>query len=491
MGNTSAIVKLFISKLFPPLINFSVFAITARILEPSDFGFVALALSIIFLASIVQAHGWRSALIKIESIDDIDVSSVFWLHIIISLLMAALICVFSVFSLFHFQSEQFNLALRVLSVTLIFDAMFQTLNSVLLKQQRFSLIAARTVIASFASAVAILVLITLGFGVWALIWAQVILSAFNFIAVFLPTYQKLMFTLSVERLKKMWTFSWYLTLSESFLLLTTHLDSLIIGTFLGVKNLGHFNVGKRLSDIISGICIGTITDVSFPIFAANQKNDETLTKSFISTLYISSLLLFPVFTLLIFEAAFLIELFLGGKWYQATVVMQSFCIIGFFVTLGIPQKNIIVLRGYSKWWFKQQVLISLIITPLTIFSATIGLYELLCVVVLAKVINCSLSLFKSTTILCMTKRQYFSAIRVGGGASITIMLLLPMLDYLFAFTGFTKFFVDVIVGCAVYASIVLLIGYKAFKEMAITIIPSANIFFNKVESKCQPYLKKG
>ena len=80
-SSTKGILWLFFSKFFPPLINFSVFAYTARILAPEDFGLVAMALAIIFIASSFMPSGWRDAIIKYQIEDVLTISSIFWLNL--------------------------------------------------------------------------------------------------------------------------------------------------------------------------------------------------------------------------------------------------------------------------------------------------------------------------------------------------------------------------------------------------------------------------
>ncbi|MCP5078496.1 MAG: oligosaccharide flippase family protein, partial [Psychromonas sp.] len=158
MSHSRSIVNLFFSKLFPPLLTFSVFAYTARILTPADFGFFALALSIIMLISTIQPHGWRGMLIKKEFITPVDISTVFYLHLFVAIISFSALTLFSCFSLFDFQSDEFNLALNILSLKVLLDGVTETLNAVLLREQKYNLVALKTVFSSIFSSITILLL---------------------------------------------------------------------------------------------------------------------------------------------------------------------------------------------------------------------------------------------------------------------------------------------------------------------------------------------
>jgi len=179
-SKSKGIVWLFISKFFPPIINFAVFTYSARILAPEDFGLIAFALSIIYISSSLMPVGWREAIIKYQISDTPTISSIFWLNFFVSILLVFSILVFCLISPFDFQTETFNYALAVFCSKLIFDGLYSTLNILLLKEQRYANLALRTFFSGIISAFIIILLLTLDYGIWALIWSQVVLSIFNF-----------------------------------------------------------------------------------------------------------------------------------------------------------------------------------------------------------------------------------------------------------------------------------------------------------------------
>ncbi|MBG9994560.1 oligosaccharide flippase family protein [Pseudoalteromonas sp. NZS127_1] len=405
-GSVKGVLWLFLSKLFPPIINFSVFAYTARILAPEDFGLVAMALAIIFIASSFMPSGWRDSIIKYQIEDKLIISSIFWLNLAVSLLISAIIIGFSFFSFFEFQTRTFNLALTIFCLKLIFDGLFYTLNIVLLKQQLYSLIALRTIFSAVISAAIIIGLLLLDFGVWALIWAQAILSIANFFAVYLPTRKLVTFQFSLASIVKLNSFAAYSTLTNGVTSILDHYESVIIGAVLGKRELGFYNVAKRFSNIISDIFIGTVSEISFPLLAKKQEEMIEFRKAFMNSVYFSVLILFPLFTFCFINSEKIFLLLFTEKWLNASVAFQAFCIIFAFIILGIPQKNVIVLSNHAKWWFQLQVKLSFIIVPLTAASAFLGLNALLIMLILGKCLYCSLSLWKSCQILSLDVKKY-------------------------------------------------------------------------------------
>ncbi len=398
---------LFISKFFPPIINFCVFAYTARILAPEDFGLIALALSIIYITSSFMPSGWRAAIIKYQLTDKNSISSIFWLNFFVSFLLMLLINGFAYVSVFEFQTEVFNAVLMLLSIKIIFDGLFHTLNTVLLQQQLYSLLAIRTVVSSIASAFIIILLIMSDFGIWALVWVQIILSIANFVAVLLPTRKYLAFSLNISVYKKINSFAIYTTLTESLTSIMDHYDSLIIGTILGKRELGFFNVAKRLTTIMNNIFISTVAEINFPMLAAKQKDQEVFKKSYLLSIYLSVVCLFPLFVFCAISSSDIIVFLFTDKWITATFPFQVFCIMSLFIILGVPQKHIIILNDHAQWWFKLQLKLSLLIIPLTTLAAFWGVNYLLMMLMISKVIYWFCSMYKSCQLLSFQIKTYF------------------------------------------------------------------------------------
>ena len=483
-SSTKGILWLFISKFFPPLINFSVFTYTARILAPEDFGLVALALSFIFIVGGFMPTGWRDAIIKHQITDKETLSSIFWLNFLVSLIISSVIFGFAWLSFFDFQSEIFNAALMVFCIKIIFDGLFFTLNTVLLKKQEYSLIAVRTIFSTIISAILILGLLTLDFGIWALIWSQCILSIANFIAVYLPTRKLITFQFSVVKLKELNDFAVYTTLTKGISSLLANYESIVIGGILGHRELGFYNVAKRLSNISSEIFIGTVNDISFPLLASKQKNFDDFRKGFTNSVYFSVVLLFPLFTFFFVSSEQIFLLLFTEKLLSSVVVFQAFCIMFAFVILAIPQRNIIVLSNHAKWWFQLQLKLSLIVIPITTMSAYGGIKYLLVALILSKVLYFTASMFKTCDLLTLKVTDYLrsfltpllSCLAVG----VVIYFLNPYIPHV------DIILIDIIINAIFYfvgyAFLLYLFEGKKLIEIALTQFPK-NKKLNKLHQK--------
>ena len=433
VNKSYGILWLFVSKFFPPIINFAVFTYSARILAPEDFGLIAFSLSIIYISSSFMPVGWRESIIKYQIDDTLTISSVFWLHFFVSIILVLLILAFCLVSFFDFQTEIFNIALSIFCLKLIFDGLYATLNIVLLKEQKYAHLALRTFFSGVLSATIIITLLVLDYGIWALIWSQVVLSIFNFLVVYIPARDKVKFIFKFNCIIKLNSFAIYTTLTNGLTFALSHYESLIIGSILGNRQLGFYSVAKRLSTIMNEVFIGTVSEVSFPILAKTQAQNGNLKKGFLNSVYFSVLLLYPIFIFLFVYSSDIFIILFTEKWLESVQIFQAFCIAYMIVILGIPQKNIILLTNNAKWWFYLQLKLSIIIVPITTLCVYWGVKSFLVALILAKLTYCTASMMRSCKLLNITISEYLSSFKSPVICAVISILLTLSLGKLFYF----------------------------------------------------------
>ena len=339
-GRLKGISWLFISKFFPPIINFSVFAYSARILDPEDFGVVALALSIVYLCSCAMPSGWREALIKYQIEDEHVISSIFWLNFFVGSILTTLLIGYSVLSfLLELHDPYFNISLIIFSMKITIDGLYYTLNILLLKKHEYSKIALRTIFTSIVSAIIILTLLYFDYGIFALIIVQPLISLANFFAVYIPTRKYILFRFSWKDITKLNGFSIYASLTDGMNGVIKNYESVVMGAVLGFKELGFYNLAKRLTDIISDIFINTLNEVSYPTLATKQFEKSSLESMYLNLVYFSVAILYPFFIFCIIESDAIFTWLFTEKWLGASMVFQFFCIGCLFIIPSVLQKN--------------------------------------------------------------------------------------------------------------------------------------------------------
>ncbi|WP_350431228.1 oligosaccharide flippase family protein [Shewanella sp. H8] len=471
MKNKSSMFALFISKFFPPILNFIVFVYSARILDPESFGEVALALTLIFLVSSFLPTGWRDNLFKSEYITSEMISTVIWFHVLMSIVLVSLLLLFFYFFEFYFYTETINNMVMLLFVKVLFDCFVNVYNTLCVKYEYYFQLAIRTVICTLSSAITVYVMLQLDFGVWALVCSQIIISLFGFIFLYIKFRDQTLLYFRFEIIKDMYQFSMPVTFVNGFTNLFIQAESFIVGSFLGVKELGFFNLSKRLYDIIVDIFISTINEVSLSKISKNI-NDVKVDKSneFIKLTAVTWWLMLPLIFLAYYFSEPMFNILFTNKWIESIKIFNFFCIIALIVSLGVPQRNFIILLGGARHLSKIQVCVATISIPIYMTLASYNMEYFLYSLVFFKFVNYMSSLILVRRFICFSTSSYFKVL-----FNSTLSLILANFLCEFLFTGFIH---NIYIYIVIYSLslIAFYIGFLEFFSRRFKIIPSIGNF---------------
>ena len=171
--NGDGIVFSFIWKLLErgaaQLITLIVQIVLARILLPDEFGVISILLVFINIANVFIQKGFASSLIRKEKISDDDYSTAFVVSEVIALICVAILfaCADAIQS--FYSISDLAIYMRVLSISLLFGALYSVQNAELVRKMRFKQIFYRSMAASIGSGIIGIVVAVLNFGVWALV----------------------------------------------------------------------------------------------------------------------------------------------------------------------------------------------------------------------------------------------------------------------------------------------------------------------------------
>ena len=118
------IIKSFIWKLLEKsgaqVISFIVSIILARLLEPGDYGIIAIITIFINLANVVVDGGLNTALIQKKGADNKDFSTILYVSLLLSAILYAILFFSAPLIAKFYNNEDITIVLRVLSISIIF-----------------------------------------------------------------------------------------------------------------------------------------------------------------------------------------------------------------------------------------------------------------------------------------------------------------------------------------------------------------------------------
>ncbi|MBS0366455.1 MAG: lipopolysaccharide biosynthesis protein [Proteobacteria bacterium] len=320
--------------------------ILARILVPKDFGLVAMATSLIALLELFTAFGLDTVLIQRASATRSHYNTAWTLNILAGTGIATLML------LSAWPASVFYHEPRVIPVicTLAAGAFLQGFENVgvvdFRKQMRFDLefryLLARRII---------MFVITIPLALWLRnYWALVAgivggRCAGLVLSFLLQPYRP---RLSLAAAADLLNFSKWLVVQNLLSFLKTRSSDFIVGRFAGPHALGIFSVSFEVSNMPSTELVAPINRALLPAYSKLAGDPAALRAEYLSVMSVIALLVVPVVAGFAVAAPFLVLLALGGKWLDATPVLQILAFYGItnvmvsnsyaaFLALGKPQ----------------------------------------------------------------------------------------------------------------------------------------------------------
>ena len=154
------------------LFSFLITTILARLLTPADYGLLGMATVIVIFLGRFADFGTGSAIIQRRDLDDKQLSSIFWLNVLLGTALGGLLFVMAPLVARFYDEPNVQPVIAVLALTLPLQALAIVPNFLLRRRLQFNRWVVQGLSAVLIGGVAGIVVAVLGGGVWALVAQQ-------------------------------------------------------------------------------------------------------------------------------------------------------------------------------------------------------------------------------------------------------------------------------------------------------------------------------
>jgi len=322
--------------------------VLARLLEPSEFGLIAMIMVIIGIANIFTDVGLSSALIQRKKVLPIHYSSVFYFNLIIGLILT-LITYFSASWIAEFYQNNVLLPLtEVMSLSFVINAFSSVQTTKLRKELNHSVLTKASFIASLLSGVAGVILAFHGAGAWSLVSQTLTFGIIYNLVIWAVSQWSPALLFSFKALKQLWGFGFRMFLSGVLEAIFTRLDYLIIGKLFLPETLGFFQRAKSLNLMVAQYTSGSLMAVLFPVLSQLKNNLLQFQKVIIKMMGIICFVVFLLLGSLYLLSEELIVFLFGVKWLPSVELFQVLVFSGFAYPISALLVSVLHGRGKSK-----------------------------------------------------------------------------------------------------------------------------------------------
>lgn len=356
-GLISNLIWKFMEQIAAQIVTLIVSIVLARILDPSDYGTVAIVTIFITIANVFVSNGFGSALIQKIDADELDYSSVLYFNIAFSVaLYLFLFALAPYIASFYGQGyEILTPVLRVLGLRLIPAAINSAQQAYVSKNMIFRKLFWSTLLGTVISGVIGIVMAYNGFGVWALVGQYLTSTIVTTVVLSFSLGKIYVLKFSFNRLKTLYSYGWKILCTGLLITGYQELRALIIGKLYTAQDLAYYDKGKQFPNLVVTNINVSIGAVLFPKLASQQNDLEVLKQTTRHSIRFSSYIMSPIMLGLAAVAEPFVRLILTDKWLPCVPLVQLFCIFYLFQPIHTANTQAINAVGRSDLSLKLEL----------------------------------------------------------------------------------------------------------------------------------------
>lgn len=308
-----------------------VFLVLARLLSPAEIGVVMFILGWLALLGIAGDLGLAEFVVYNDTAAEVD-ASIWWFQMAITLLMSVILAVVVYLGIWQIDPSQpdAQMAMLALIITLPLMAAIKIPEAILRRRMEFKKLAVRSLISIMFGAIVAVSLAYKGFGIWSLVFKQIIEAFFDLVLFFyysrwLPSRP------NVHSVKFAFLGGWGIVGSRILDVITQKADSVIIGSFIGMQELGFYSIALRVYQVVNEGVVQPVTSVVATAFGRVKSDPEKFKGFFLSAVQFAALITVPVFALAFSLGGEWIPVVFGEQWQASSMIFQIMCISGILV----------------------------------------------------------------------------------------------------------------------------------------------------------------
>jgi O-antigen/teichoic acid export membrane protein len=439
--------------------------VVIRLLEPKDYGLMAMASVFIGFLTILNELGLGPAIIQKPDLTEHDMRKANGCVLVINIILCAAVFALAPLIAWFFHEPRLVAIIRVLGLSFILISFYFLPQSLMTREMDFKTRSIIELGGNLVSSLIVLVLALDGFGVWALVLGPIGMHLFKvagFNAIKRYRYRVL---LSARGMRGMLAFGGYVSVARVFWYFYSQADILICGKIFGKTLLGIYSVAMQLVSIPMNKLSPMLSQIGFSAFSKIQANLASVQANFLRLIHLISLVSFPLFWGLAMVAPQAIPWLLGAKWHSVILPIQLLSIVmplRFISTMFSP-----VISSYGRPDVTMQNMVAaLIIMPAAFYiGAHWGILGLCLAWVIAFPLLFVYLCYSVLRVLQIPFLWFAKACWLPCAASGVMVAGLELLNRLVIMRVALSVIASILLGTVLYASVTLILNRNELVEI--------------------------
>lgn len=359
------------------IVSLLISIVLARILDPAEFGQLAMIYVFISIGSSLMDSGLTSSLIRTTDAEQRDYSTVFFFNLAGSVVVYMILFLLAPWLAAFYKEEVLTNIIRVIGLTFIINAFFGVQNARFIKEMNFRIPTMIQIPSVLGGGILGIILAKSGYGVWSLVWMSLFSSTLLALMNWIFSGWRPAFTFDKACFKRHFSFGYKMTLSGLLDTLYQNIYVILIGKYFSAIQLGYYSRADSMSQFpINNISVA-MNKVTYPMFASISDDNVKLKGVYQRVLKQVVFWNAPILIFLCIIAEPLFRMLLTEKWLPAVPYFRILCIAGIMFPLHAYNLNILKVKGRSDLFLKLEVIKKLTCVIGIVSVIPFGIYGLL------------------------------------------------------------------------------------------------------------------
>lgn len=327
--------------------------ILMRLLEPKDFGLVAIVSIFIGFAQLLTNVGLSSSIINEKDVGKIDYDNVFSLSFFSGLFLSLLFFFLSDPLAIFFEDKRLKILFQIAAIALFISPLAAVPAAILKRKLLFKELAIINMCSTFIALFITIMMAINDYGYFSLIAQKLVYVGINVILLFIIAKYWPSIKFNLENLKKHLSYGLPILGSKIINYSIGNLDNFLIGKFMTPVSLGYYSRAFSLVTIPSTRIGLILNSTLFPVFSNMKNKGEDINKTVLILYELILYVLLLLALLYIVNAKALITIISpDGAWDSIVPIIQALAIVAIVKPIINFYSSILYSLGLSKKAFK-------------------------------------------------------------------------------------------------------------------------------------------
>jgi teichuronic acid exporter len=440
------------------ILSWAATLIVARILSPSDYGLMGMAMVYLGLVTMVSEFGLTASILRHRELTEDQIARIGGFSIVMGVVIAAIsVAISPVIARFYGEPAVAKI-IALLSINFIFGALGVLPRSLLARDLAYPRLALIDGLTNLAQMVTMLVFAVLGYRYMALVFGSIVASASGSLLTLRMRAHRLAWPSSFETIRTALHVGWHSVVGRIAWYTYNTADFAVVGRVLGKQSLGAYTLGWEIATLPVERISSLVSSVTPGVFSAVQSDIPALRRYFLGIVEGLAFLTLPAAAGLALIAGEFVPVVLGSQWLGAIVPLRLLAVYGGIRSIDTVTPQVLMYTGHSRQSMWYSVIAAIVMPTLFFVGTHWGVGGVATVWIVAYPIVASPQYRLAFRVLKMSPRDYFNTL--WPALSSTLVMVLAVGAVLFALphtmTPAVRLVLEVLTGVVTYTGMIAL-----------------------------------